>query len=47
MIKNLSNKEIVMTKEDNDDFENSTKCWICGNDYLDNDVKSFQSIIIS
>ena len=47
VIKNHSNKEIVMTKEDNDNFENSTKCWICGNDYLDNDVKSFQSITIS
>ena len=25
---------LVMTKEDNKDFENSTKCWICENDYL-------------
>ena len=33
------NKEPVMTKEDNEDFENSTKCWICSNDYVDNDVK--------
>ena len=28
-----------MTKEDNEDFENSTKCWICDNDYIDTDVK--------
>ena len=28
-----------MTKEDNEDFENSTKCWVCDNDYIDNDVK--------
>ena len=28
-----------MTKEDNDDFENSTKCWICANDYVGNDFK--------
>ena len=28
-----------MTKEDNEDFENSTKCWICDNDYVDSDVK--------
>ena len=28
-----------MIKEDNEDFKNSTKCWICGNDYVDNDVK--------
>ena len=23
-----------MTKEDDQDFENSTKCWICGNNYV-------------
>ena len=28
-----------MTKKDNEDLENSTKCWICDNDYIDNDVK--------
>ena len=33
------NKELVMTKKDNEDFENSTKCWICDSDYIDNDVK--------
>ena len=33
------NKELVMTIEDNDDFENSTKFWICDNDYVDNDIK--------
>ena len=33
------NKELVMTKEDNENFENSTKCWICVNDYFDSDVK--------
>ena len=32
-------KELVMTKEDNKDFENSTKWWICDNGYVDNDVK--------
>ena len=26
-------------KEDNENFENSIKCWICDNDYVDNDVK--------
>ena len=30
------NKELVMTKEDNEDFENSAKFWICD---IDNDVK--------
>ena len=29
-----------MTKEDNENFKNSTKCWICENDYIDNDVKA-------
>ena len=38
MTKNY-NKELVMTKEDNEDFKNSTKCWICDNDYVNNDVK--------
>ena len=33
------NKELVMTKEDNEDFENSAKCRICDNDYIDSDVK--------
>ena len=28
-----------MTKKDNEDFENSTKCWICDNDYIDGNVK--------
>ena len=28
-----------MTKKDNEDFENSTKCWIYDNDYIDGDVK--------
>ena len=33
------NKELVMAEEENEDFQNSTKCWICNNDYIDNDVK--------
>ena len=32
-------KKLVMTKEGNEDFENSAKCWICYNDYIDTDVK--------
>ena len=39
VMKKLFNKELVMNKEDNEDFENSTKCWICDNDYIDGDVK--------
>ena len=33
------NKALVMTKEANENFKNSTKCWICDNDYFDNDIK--------
>ena len=39
VMKKKFNKELVMTKEYNEDFENSTKCWICDNDYIDGDVK--------
>ena len=28
-----------MTKEGNKDFKNSTKWWICDNDYVNNDIK--------
>ena len=38
-MKNHFNKELVMTKKDHEDFENSTKCWICDNGYIDGDVK--------
>ena len=24
-----------MTNKDKEDFKNSTKCWICNNDYID------------
>ena len=39
VMKKYFNKELVMTKEENQDFKNSTKCWICDNYYIDNDVK--------
>ena len=32
-------KELAMIKEDNEHFESSTKCWICDNDYIGDDVK--------
>ena len=38
VIKKHFNNELVMTKGDNEEFKNSTKCWICDNDYTDNDV---------
>ena len=33
------NKKLLMTKKDNEDFKNSTKCWIYDNAYVDGDVK--------
>ena len=39
VMKKCFNKELVMTKEDNENFRNSTKCWICDSKYVDNDVK--------
>ena len=33
------NKKLVMIKEDIEDFKNSTKCWICDNDWIDTHVK--------
>ena len=36
-----------MTKNDNEDFKNSTKCWICDNDYIDNDVKVSDHCLIT
>ena len=38
-MKKYFNKELAMIKMDNEDFENSTKCWIYDNDYMDNDNK--------
>ena len=37
VMKKHFNKELVMTKEDNECFENSAKFWICD---IDNDVKA-------
>ena len=39
VMKKHFNKELVMTKEDDEDFEKSTKCWVCDSDYIDGDVK--------
>ena len=46
VMKKLFNKELVMTREDNEDFTNCSKCEICDNDYADNDVNS-KIIVIS
>ena len=39
VIKKHFNKELLKTKENNENFKNFTKCWISGKDYLDNGVK--------
>ena len=39
MMKNYFNEELVITKEDNEDFENSIKYWTCDSDYVDGEVK--------
>ena len=35
VIKKHFNKELVMNKEVNEDYKNSTTCWIFENDYID------------
>ena len=39
LVKKHCIKELVMTKEDNGIFKNSTKRWICDNCYINNDSK--------
>ena len=39
VMKKHFNKELLMTKEGDEDFENSCKCWICNSDYVDGDAK--------
>ena len=39
VMKEYFNKELVTAIENDEDFENSTKCWICENIYVDGDLK--------
>ena len=39
VIKKIFKKELVMAKEDNENLKNSTKFWICDNDYIGNGLK--------
>ena len=39
VMKKHFSKKLVMTKKYYEDFEDSTKYWICDNDYIDDDVK--------
>ena len=38
-MKKYFNKEIVMTEDDNKNFESSTNCWICDKIFVGADVK--------
>ena len=39
IMKKHFSKKLVMTKEDDEDFENSNKCWICDDFSVEGDVK--------
>ena len=39
VIKKHFNKELVITKEDDENFETSTKCWICDYTFVESNVK--------
>ena len=43
VLKKHFNKELLMAKEDNEGFENSTKCWICDNSY---EVQHIEIVIL-
>ena len=39
VMKKHCHKELIMTKKDYEGFNNSAKCWICDDDYVDGNVK--------
>ena len=39
IVKELFNREMVLTPEDREDFKRSTKCFICEEEYKDDDVR--------
>ena len=39
VIKKQFNENLVITKNDHEDFKNSNKCWICEKAYVEGDVK--------
>ena len=39
VMKKHFNKKLAMAKKDNEDFENSTNCWICDTNYAERGVK--------
>ena len=40
-------KELVMNKEDDENFESSTKCWICDNTSVKDDAKVRDHFLIT
>ena len=38
-MKKYFNKELVITKQNDENFETFTKCWICDNSFVKGDVK--------
>ena len=44
VMKKHFNKELMMTKENNENFKNSTKCCICDSDHVGNDVKLMKNV---
>ena len=45
VIKKNYNKELKMTKNDNEDFKNFTKWWICDNEYVNDDVNNNDEVL--
>ena len=39
LMKKQFNENLVITKNDHEDFKNSNKCWICEKAYVEGDVK--------
>ena len=39
LMKKQFNENLVITKNDHEDFKNSNKCWICEKAYVQGDVK--------
>ena len=47
VMKKYFNKELLMTKEDNENLKSYAKCSTCDNDYVDNDAKVRDHCIIT
>ena len=45
-MKKKFNKDLGLTKKDEEDFEKSTKCWSCDNSYTDGDIEVLHMEIV-